>query len=114
MAVLFVSAALVGCGAQELPLHPVRGQVTCAGEPCINALVVFHPVEQSADMENLRPYARVQSDGRFSLTTYREGDGAPAGQYVVTVSWPAPLPGASPTDADPETAMGGPDQLGKR
>jgi hypothetical protein len=25
--------------------------------------------------------------GRFTLTTFRQGDGAPAGDYVVTVQW---------------------------
>ena len=31
------------------------------------------------------------ADGEYVLYTYRQGDGAPAGDYVVTIYWPAPL-----------------------
>jgi hypothetical protein len=33
------------------------------------------------------PYARVEDDGSFELNTYSKHDGAPAGDYVVTVVW---------------------------
>ncbi len=38
----------------------------------------------------LCPHAIVEPDGSFRLTTYRTGDGAPAGSYALTVSWPLP------------------------
>lgn len=33
------------------------------------------------------PHARVNDDGTFELTTYVPGDGAPAGEYRITVVW---------------------------
>ena len=37
----------------------------------------------------LVPFAVADPDGSFRLTTYLVADGAPAGEYVVTVTWPA-------------------------
>ena len=38
----------------------------------------------------LCPHATVEADGSFRLTTYKSGDGAPAGTYVLTLTWPLP------------------------
>jgi hypothetical protein len=48
--------------------------------------VVFHSTaaEKAA---TIPPTARSDQDGQFSLTTFRAGDGAPVGDYVVTVRW---------------------------
>ncbi len=68
-------------------MSPVRGQVFGSREePAAGALVVFHPV--SADHEpTLKPLAYVDEEGNFQLTTYDQGDGAPSGEYVITVEW---------------------------
>jgi hypothetical protein len=68
------------------PTFPVRGQVLYEGNPTPEALVIFHPLNDP-DPRAMRPLGRVGADGRFTLTTYRAGDGAPAGDYAVTVSW---------------------------
>ena len=34
------------------------------------------------------PYGVVQADGTFSIGTYAADDGAPVGDYAVTVLWP--------------------------
>lgn len=87
------------CGGRE-PVYPVRGKVLDAGgRPAVGALVVFHPVAAGA----ARAVARADADGNFALTTYAEGDGAPAGEYVVTIEWPA----ARKSPFEPE----GPDRL---
>ena len=44
------------------------------------------------DAHGLRPQAVVAADGSFRLTTFINHDGAPAGDYYVTVYWPAPGP----------------------
>src|SRR5207249_1334477 len=49
-------------------------------------LVIFHPVHDP-DPRAPRPLARVAADGRFTPTTYQTDDGAPAGEYAVTVAW---------------------------
>jgi hypothetical protein len=35
----------------------------------------------------VKPRGQVEADGTFTLTTYEAGDGAPAGEYQVTVEW---------------------------
>jgi hypothetical protein len=67
--------------------HPVLGKVLYNGRPAAGARVVFHP-RNNPDRQAARPYGIVGADGSFSLTTNTPGDGAPAGEYDVTVIWP--------------------------
>jgi len=107
--VLVVVALLCGCSGSNrdrVPVHPVTGKVLVDGQPPEGATVVFHPVSSTEEMAH-KPAARVQADGTFQVTTYEAHDGAPAGEYVVTVTWSAP-----PTPdrlggkySDPETSQ---------
>jgi hypothetical protein len=59
------------------------------GQPATGAFLVFHPVGQAVTGEE-RPTAKVQEDGSFVLTSHGAksgGEGAPAGEYAVTVQW---------------------------
>src|SRR5262245_50392711 len=95
---------LGGCSGKP-PVYPVRGEVRDSeGKPAKGVLVVFHPVGEANSSEVVKPVGRVDENGEFHLTTYVEGDGAPAGDYAVTLVWPAPRK----TPFDPE----GGDQLG--
>ncbi len=73
----------LSCGrpGPQRPVFPVRGQVLLDGKPVANALVVFHP----AGADETRPRAETDSDGRFAVSTYGTGDGAPTGEYKVAV-----------------------------
>lgn len=86
-----VGALLAGCGSQENlpPRFPVHGQVLQAGQPVAEAIVTLHPNAPSPDLRQ-RPIAYSDAQGRFSLTTFQTGDGAPAGEYAVTVELRAP------------------------
>jgi hypothetical protein len=68
------------------PVFPVRGRVLFEDKPTPGALVLFHPLNDP-DPRAPRPVARVAADGSFAPTTYRTDDGAPAGEYAVTVTW---------------------------
>lgn len=86
---------LTGCGnsGDLLPLNSVTGQVRCDGEPLEGASVVFYPVGGSERLQDLRPRGTTNVDGRFQLQTYLPGDGAPVGEFKVTIEWygkPAP------------------------
>ncbi|MCE9544800.1 MAG: carboxypeptidase-like regulatory domain-containing protein [Planctomycetia bacterium] len=90
--VLVAAASLVagGCSksdANKIKTYAVRGQVTLEGQPVPGAFVVLHPQGVTADTAAAAPTARGQTgaDGRFQLTTFASDDGAPAGQYAVTV-----------------------------
>ena len=80
-----------------MPVYPVRGQVLVRDKPAPKAFVVFHPLDAQGP-EALRPYGHAAEDGSFKLTTYEPGDGAPAGEYRVTVVWLAPGGGEDPPD----------------
>jgi hypothetical protein len=81
-------AAGLGCGGGDgrRPVFPVRGQVLYEGKPTPGAIVMFHP-RADPDPDAPRPIARVNADGSFAPTTYASQDGAPAGEYAVTVTW---------------------------
>jgi hypothetical protein len=75
----------MSCGKKDQQsLYPVRGQVLYEGRPASRALVVFHPREAGASSA-VRPHGQVGEDGSFTLGTHGSNDGAPAGQYRVTV-----------------------------
>jgi hypothetical protein len=67
------------------------------GKPAANAMVHFHPVDKSKP-DVVAPQGQVGADGSFRLTTYRFGDGAPAGKYTVSVFWGQPSKGGDQYD----------------
>ncbi|HEY2840409.1 MAG TPA: hypothetical protein VGJ26_14730, partial [Pirellulales bacterium] len=100
--------ACVGCGKSGPPrktVYPVSGQVLVDGKPAEQAVVYLHPVKK---VENLgRPFGTVKADGSFQIGTYLSNDGAPAGEYAVTVVWQKNM-------IVEGEERSGPDQLGDR
>src|SRR4051794_35124208 len=86
---LCLALVAAGCGSGEArkPVYPVRGSVFVDGQPAVRAQVVLHPLDDP-DPNAVRPSGDVGPDGTFVLHTYTADDGAPAGQYAVTVTWP--------------------------
>lgn len=89
---LLLVGLVVGCGSAtptqgQKPVHKVKGQVFVGGKPAAGAFVLFIPVAEPADSKDPRPRATVKEDGSFALSTYGDEDGAPAGEYAVTVTW---------------------------
>ena len=103
-----MAVVLAGCGDGRLRRYPVNGSVLIDGRPAENAIVVFCPVDPSAELEHLRPAGRADAAGQFELTTYEAFDGAPAGQYKVLVKWPSPRP---VNDREGRPGALGPDRL---
>jgi hypothetical protein len=80
----------------QLPVFPVSGQLTMGGQPMADAQLVFYPVEElPKGTSPIRPRATTDEDGTFRVSTYASEDGAPAGNYHVTVSWKGPPIGPS-------------------
>lgn len=76
---------VLGCGGPVGPeCHPVRGQVRWNGQPLAEAQVVFHP-QFSADESFPQPIGQTDAQGNFVLSTFQASDGAPAGEYLITV-----------------------------
>jgi hypothetical protein len=99
-AALLLSLVAVGCGGDSRkPTYPARGQVVLNGKPVPHALVVFHPVGP-AEPDAPRPHATADANGNFEVGTYAGKDGAPAGEYRVTVEqWLSKAGRGEPVDA---------------
>lgn len=93
---LVLTAALccVSCSGSGASLNPVHGKVIYKGQPLKGALVTFHPTQSLNEVKAARPVGLTKDDGTFSLTT-GQNEGAPAGDYVVTLicSEEVPQPG---------------------
>ena len=85
--ILFAAGLAVlatSCGGSGPALHPVTGDVLVDGQPAEGATVTLQPVGGSA---HGTPSGVVTEDGSFTLSTFPHGDGAPAGQYAVVITW---------------------------
>jgi hypothetical protein len=88
---LFLCLGLTSCANKKYgdhPPHPTSGQVLVNGQPAKEALVVFHHIGDWGE-RSIVPQATTDEDGRFALSTYAMEDGAPAGDYRVSVIWPS-------------------------
>jgi hypothetical protein len=86
--------------ADRRPVYPVRGTVSLDGCPLPGAMVDFYHVGPGKKLTRLAD-ALTEADGSFVPSTYVAYDGAPAGEYVVTVSRFQPPVGPSKTPALP-------------
>lgn len=79
-----VLAILVtGCGGDNVPeTAPVSGTVMYLGRPVPGGTVIFHPKDKQKGNPG---YGEIQSDGTYTLTTYKKDDGAILGDHTVTV-----------------------------
>lgn len=106
LASLLALSALSCSGDGRTPVYPVKGQVHYKGKPAASAMVVFHKVGED-DKRAIKPFATAGPDGAFQLSYYNANDGAPEGEYVVTIVWPTPPPANSPDlEAGPDRLKG--------
>jgi hypothetical protein len=110
--ICFVTASLAGCGQPAWDAVPATGQVkTVDGQPCDGALVVFHP-QDAGKVNDPKPVAIADAEGKFIVRTMTADDGAAAGEYGVTIVWNKP-------DKEAKLSLsseggGGSDRLGGR
>lgn len=79
----------MGCSSTLTPPKtvPVQGSVTHNGRPVAGVRVKFHPQFDIGRTEFI-PYGETGPDGTFGLNTGRAGNGAPKGEYLVTLEIP--------------------------
>jgi hypothetical protein len=87
-------AGCTGSGSSDLPkTYPVSGVVTHEGKPVDGATVTFLPMEGTGSSIGL-----TDANGKYALSTFNPSDGAPAGQYKVSVvKWQGGAPPPAPT-----------------
>jgi len=103
LGLLFIPVLLLlqGCRGEDwqASTYPAQGRITINGKPPEGAVVELHSRgEEKPDVRNSRPWGIVQSDGTYSLSTYEKSDGAPPGEYAVTIRWPPDV--SQPSFAD--------------
>ncbi|MBS0262543.1 MAG: carboxypeptidase regulatory-like domain-containing protein [Planctomycetes bacterium] len=82
---VIVAIGAAGCDGRNRPsVVPVQGRLLIGGKPAAGANVVLHPVDPHVVS---RSVGLTDADGSFRLMTYKTGDGAPVGNYVVTLFW---------------------------
>jgi len=87
--VMLAGILLVGCSSSPPPggvhvqTYPVKGVVRVDGEPTSGVLVTFLPEHDSAAIK-FQTFATSVDGGKFSASTYKAGDGLPAGVYKLT------------------------------
>ncbi|WP_439630334.1 hypothetical protein [Gemmata sp.] len=93
LAVLFA----VGCasGDGRVPVNKTTGRLEWPGHTVLGLMVVLHPTDPAAPKLPAQLTGVVQADGTFAVACYDMTDGAPAGEYVVTIR-EAPLPDDRP------------------
>lgn len=82
-----------GCGGDQ-PLQstdvnrvPVSGRVVAGRQPVPGAIVTLQPkFEWNPDLP--KPKAVTEADGSFEIGTVMTGDGAPPGEYLVSIASP--------------------------
>lgn len=83
---------LLGCSNKDswmADTFETAGTVTINGQPAEHAIVMLHYKGDPPDKRKSVPFGRVDANGTFRLMTYQPNDGAPAGEYAVTVLWPS-------------------------
>ncbi len=108
-----LSVSVAGCGSSEprVDTSLVRGQVYVDEQPADGAVLVFHPQSNDGLSQQLRPRGTADERGRFRLTTYQRDDGAPPGDYRVTVIWRGPPTSNDPEEMHPDVLAAQPNQL---
>ncbi len=90
--VMAVVVLVSGCGdvnPERVALHPVSGQILDGAQPAVGVQVVLYPQDAAqTNIHNLFPHGETDQNGRFDLSTYVAGDGAPTGDWTVTLTWP--------------------------
>lgn len=81
-----LSLLVASCGDGGPKLYPVSGKVEFNGQPAEGATVVLHPTDPNSP----KPSGTVGADGSFTLQTHPYGEGAPAGDYAVIITWYPP------------------------
>jgi len=90
---------VTGCGSGGPTTIPIRGEVLYNGQPLQDGIVCYLPKQPGIARQAT---GRVQSDGSFVLTTFKNADGVVPGEYDIVVYAYKPHPGEPKSRAEHE------------
>src|SRR5262245_57650658 len=67
--------SIAGCGGKTLHTVPVHGKVTWKGQPLTSGDVGFHPQKLAVEGPHRIAVARLDGEGKYTLSTVTHGDG---------------------------------------
>jgi hypothetical protein len=86
-----LSLLIAGCGSTDTQpaIYPATGKIRFNGAAPVGAVVALHAKSQPMlpGGHEVVPSGLVKADGSFDLTSFAPFDGAPPGDYVLTVEW---------------------------
>jgi hypothetical protein len=83
LAALLLAGGCSQSAPERPPVYPLSGKVVYQGRPAAGAWVTLHPT--SGQPGAPQPRAKTDSQGNFVVSTFDAQDGAPAGEYRVTL-----------------------------
>jgi hypothetical protein len=101
-----VLVILVGCSQEKLPIptQQISGRVLYDNKAAEGVAVYLGPI-QAPTIPDIpaNPHGVTDKDGRFSISTYGENDGAPKGKYQLMMMW---VDESSKLESKPERFFG--------
>ena len=65
---LGVAVGSIGCGGDDqVPVYPASGSILVDGQPAAYATIMLIPNDTSGELELLRPHAKADAQGMWSL-----------------------------------------------
>ncbi len=100
--------SLTGCGpANKVKVYPVSGQIIYDGKPASGVQVFLFPTAAPGvpDVPS-NPRGLTGLDGRFSIGTFADSDGAADGSYQVVLYWPQESTGDEHKESNQDRLFG--------
>lgn len=85
--VWLLGCLILGCGGDSsykptVAVFPARGKLEYQGKPLAGVTLIFNPVDEN---QKIKPQATTDAEGNFAATTFSTGDGAPEGEFIITL-----------------------------
>lgn len=85
---LFFFTVILGCAEESsfkspVPVFPTFGKILYQGKPLAGIILLFHSTDVN---QKIKSQATTDEDGKFVATTFKTADGAPEGDYTITLT----------------------------
>ncbi len=88
--IVMVVVMLIGCSGEKagISTQSVSGRVLYGNKPAEGVAIYLGPIAAPTIPDiPANPHGVTDKDGRFSISTYGENDGAPKGKYQLMMMW---------------------------
>jgi hypothetical protein len=82
-----VAMASCGDGKNLHKVYPVKGKILVNGQPAHECQVYLNRTFDDNHAFRTTPHGLTDKNGEYQITSYYANDGAPEGEYVVTIEW---------------------------